>query len=64
MPEDRRSIAVDSLLCDLARLFWAFSELMLVVTLMTIGVSPNRVGVPTMAGVDSPAETQTVVSAL
>ncbi len=41
MPEDRRSIAVDSLLCDLARLFWAFSELMLVLTLMTMGSVPQ-----------------------
>src|ERR1051325_1686320 len=33
MPDERRSMAVLSLLCVLARLFWAFSELMLVVTL-------------------------------
>ena len=38
MPEDRRSIAVASLLCEAARFFWAFSELMLVLTLMTMGI--------------------------
>src|SRR5690349_12755633 len=43
MPEDRRAMAVDSLLCDFARLFWAFSELMLVRTLMTMGFAPYRV---------------------
>src|SRR5678815_761191 len=43
MPEERREIAVASLLCDVARFFWAFSELILVMTLMTMGIL--RIGV-------------------